>query len=116
MTPEALSEIQREQKRQSDELSAMRAMHTELMRGVHELCSQLKVLEVQYREAINRQSEMFGQLKEHGAKIEEMRIAQASNEYFISLVKSINRNVMFAMFAAVAGGGTTIAAIMGKIS
>lgn len=107
-----LHAIQNEQRRVSDELAAMRGMHVELMKGVGDLCAQLKVLEVQYRESISRQHEMRDVLREHAEKIEAMRINQAGNEYFINLVKTINRNIILALVAAATSAGGAMFVIL----
>lgn len=100
-----IAAIQSEQKRQSEELGAMRGMHMELMKGVSELCAKLGVLEVQYRQAITQQTDMREILRAHGEKIEQIRINQASNEYFLTLAKSLNSKAIFIVLGAMGSVG-----------
>lgn len=102
---ELLTAVQSEQKRQSDEIAAMRTMHLDLMQGMSELVAKLSILEVQYREGANREAESRRTLKEHGDKIEDIRRSMAANEYFVGLVKSANRNIFLAALAAMASAG-----------
>lgn len=103
-----LSAVQNEQKRQSEELSAMRGMHVELMKGVGDLVTKLGIFEVQHREVTNRLAEMRQEVRGHGDKIEAIRISQASNEFIISTGKSLARNALLAMLG---GAGSVGAAI-----
>lgn len=96
-----LAAIQNEQRRQSDEIAAMRAMHIELMQGVGTLCTKLGVLEVQYNQALSSQNDLRRTIKDHGAKIEELRLSQASSQYFVDLVKNLNRYVFVFAISAV---------------
>lgn len=102
---ELLSAVQSEQRRQSEEMAAMRSMHMDLIKGMSELVTRLGIFEVQHREAMSRDTEVRGILREHTEKIEGLRISQASNEYVISLVKAANRNIFLAMIGAMGSAG-----------
>lgn len=94
---DALSAIHQEQRRVSDELSAMRSMHMELMKSVSELCGKMDIL-----------TTVQSELRSHRDDINALKLTQASNQFFIDQIKNINRAVMIAALSAVGSGGLAV--------
>lgn len=102
---DAIAAIQSEQKRQSEEMAAMRGMHMEQMKGITSLCGKLDVLDVQYRQSLADNADTKALLRDYGEKIEQLRINQASNEYFMTQVKNLNSKAILIVLGAMGSVG-----------
>lgn len=97
---EDIRQLQEQQRRTSEELSAVRSMHLEVIKSVGTLCTRLEVISTLVNTSNERFDEMRSSLKEHSVQIKSLEQTQAANAYFIDLVKSINRWVITASVAA----------------
>lgn len=103
-----IAALTNEQKRQSDEMSELRKMHTDLIRSVAELCGRLDVINTQYEHSSKAQETIRGDVRSLSAKVDGLLLDQATNKMPMEFIRNIQRYAITASVSAVGAGGTAI--------
>lgn len=109
-----IAALTNEQKRQSDEMSELRKMHTDLIRSVAELCGRLDVINTQYEHSSKAQETIRGDVRAISAKVDGLLLDQASNKMPLEFIKNIQKYALTAAISALGTGGTAIYSMLSK--
>ncbi len=90
-------------------------MHYETMKGVNDLVSELKVMNVQFTNVVSRQDKLEDKHVKLEDKVNEIKNTQEGFKPFIKLVESINTRIWVLLLGGIVSMGGAVYMLMSKI-